>query len=205
MGPYSSYGGTPLKEDASPVSIEVIKQKINGKVVFTFVRDPLDTAYSAYKEVSHRRTKFTNTDIVNVPCDAGDLRYHAYLQALQNASVHYVETFHSWPQAVKTDVLSTLGRSSFDFIGRFENLEADLITIFKMSRRMLRQVPSDFDDVFQSFNKTLLENTITHARGMQCDDQIAATGSVNGLKNWETCKLACEVYAVDFQCFDYPR
>merc|ERR1719188_342635 len=42
-----------LKYSGSGKSVD-ISEKLNGKILFTFVRRPLATAYSAYKEVSHR-------------------------------------------------------------------------------------------------------------------------------------------------------
>jgi hypothetical protein len=184
-----------------------ISKDLDGMILFTFVRAPLDVAYSAYREVSHRASAYKGLQrtLVNVSCDEGDARFYTFLKALSDASLDYHEVYHSWPQVVKTDILSNLGRTTFDFIGRIENVDQDLKKLFQKVRDNLQVVPDDFDEMVVSFKEAFISTDGDHMRGTQCDDQIDESGSENGLADPRVCPLACEIYSSDFDCFGYER
>jgi len=165
-----------------------VVQAFDHTFLFTFIREPVAAAWAAYAEVSHRVPH-----IVSTPCNAGNRRYKEYLTRLANGTLQNGELFHSWPEALKVDVLSPLGRQAFDFVGQLETVSTDLPIILSMAG-----VP--VEDIDRSMTK--LED-IEHPRGSECDRQIQSSHTSSGLDE-TTWPLICNFYYVDLVCLGYP-
>lgn len=157
--------------------------------LFTFIREPVAAAYSAYAEVSHRVP-----GIVSTPCDAGNRRYKEYLTRLADGTLRHPVLYHSWPEALKVDVLSSLGRQAFDFVGQLETASADL-------RSMLSKVGVPVGDIDRGMKS--FEKKHAHPRNTVCDGQIEASHTSSGLDE-TTWPLICNLYYVDLVCLGYP-
>jgi hypothetical protein len=165
-------------------------RELRQTLLFTFVRDPVGAAWSAYTEVSHREPS-----MVSAPCNAGNRRYEEYLKKMAQGMLKHKTLFYSWPEALKVDVLIPLGRQKFDFVGRMETASADL-------RRLLFQAGVPEPDIGRCM-AGVFEHGIQHDRDTVCDYQIQASHTHLGLDE-ATWPLLCKLYHVDMVCAGYP-
>jgi len=165
-------------------------RELGQTFLFTFVRDPVGTAWSAYTEVSHREPS-----LVSAPCNAGNRRYEEYLTQITNGTLKDKTVLYSWPQSLKVDVLTALFRRQFDFVGRWETASADLRRLLMQSGVPMREISRCLADSF--------ERGTQHDRDTVCDYQIEASHTHLGL-DAETWPLLCKLYHVDMVCAGYP-
>jgi len=128
---------------------------------------------------------------------AGNDNYDATFAKVKNTAGHYgLEFFHSYPQALKVNVLSYEGRSGlFDAIGTVEDFTRDMDLVrqqaisqetaaFSFSNDSLPQIPS---------GKT------TSYQGPVDDDKCADIDT----EDPELVRMICELYRADYVCFGY--
>ena len=168
----------------------------DGTFAWTFVRDPLERALSAYAETDavtrrldganeHQHAVSADVRYVDVPAsvDNGAARFIAYLDDIAANRVPLAwRPQHSRPVA---DYLREQpGR--LKFVGKLESLERDWPSLHKHAN-------------LKSFQKTALPPWIPAAVKPAYDQAKAVPRSD------EVLQKVCEVYAADYACFDYAR
>lgn len=168
----------------------------DGTFAWTFVRDPLERALSAYAETDavtrrldganeHQHAVSADVRYVDVPAsvDNGAARFIAYLDDIAANRVPLAwRPQHSRPVA---DYLREQpGR--LKFVGKLESLERDWPALQKHAN-------------LKSFQKTALPPWIPAAVKPAYDKAKAVPRSD------EVLQKVCEVYAADYACFDYAR
>lgn len=168
----------------------------SGTFAWTFVRDPLERALSAYAETDavtrrldganeHKHAMNADVRYVDVPAsvDNGAARFIAYLDDVVANRVPLAwRPQHSRPVA---DFLRDMpGR--LKFVGKLESLERDWPALQKHAK-------------LKSFQKTALPPWIPAAVRPPYDQAKAVPRSD------EVLQKVCEVYAADYACFDYER
>ena len=163
---------------------------------WTFVRDPLERALSAYAETDavtrrldgaseHKHAMNTDVRYVDIPAsiDNGAARFIAYLDDVVANRVPLAwRPEHSRPVA---DFLRDMpGR--LKFVGKLEALERDWPALQKHAK-------------LKTFQKTSLPPWIPVAVRPSYDRAKAVPRSD------EVLQKVCEVYAADYACFDYER
>lgn len=165
---------------------------------YTMVRDPLATAVDAYLEVSQRLRALgnqsvprTNESFRRLPCrDSAEAtaRFVAYLKAASRGERLGTQFFHSFPQALKLDVsLRGSHSNQFDAIGRVEELDESL-------QQMQALVGMDAGHVPSATDRDRHTKSASACSDIDRDDP-------------ELQRVVCELYRVDYECFDYelPR
>jgi glycosyltransferase involved in cell wall biosynthesis len=168
----------------------------SGTFAWTFVRDPLERALSAYAETDavtrrldganeHKHAMSADVRYVDVPAsvDNGAARFIAYLDDVVANRVPLAwRPQHSRPVA---DFLRDMpGR--LKFVGKLESLERDWPALQKHAK-------------LKSFQRTALPPWIPAAVKPAYDQAKAVPRSD------EVLQKVCEVYAADYACFDYER
>lgn len=174
--------------------------------VFTFIREPLTCAWSAYKEVSFRKNQLVADFERNVMnnCSYGDRRYAAYLDAMRRGYGMSIDAYHSWPQVLKIDVRLPvrcgLGDDgiNFNFVGSIENATEDIPRLaanpgFGLNAQEQRTFALQF-----SLNEANVKKNSS-----VCSKQLLASHSQLGISN-VTLSLLCQIYEIDYACLGYP-
>ena len=175
-------------------------------LLFTVVRDPIETALSAYLELRFRaryrdskagRVEFerlfaNRNEKGDKSCNAAPNEpdatndFLAYLDAVERGAALGREAFHAWPQALKIDRLQADNRR-FDAIGRLENLWEDIAALRKA---VLRNQASR-----AGFSSSLEQHRHSHS--------TASCGAVD-LSDGRVTETLCRIYRVDYTCFGIP-
>ena len=144
------YQAVANRTEANPfTSSNAVAELLRDIAVFTFVREPIDTFLSGYRELASRLSlaadvaKVDGVRFMNTACTHKDstARLSKFIAELREGALSDIEAFHVWPQALKIDALP-VGRS-FDFIGRSEHLERDVAELFRRHSRVLLTTPGN--------------------------------------------------------------
>jgi hypothetical protein len=181
MAPYS--GNATIDQG----KVEGIARRLENCSVVTFVRDPLTTFFSGYREVMSRAVssnkwhgngfKFMKTSCA----DGGTERVTSFLRDFLAGDAFGSEMFHVWPQALKLDVLD--GRK-FDFVGRVESLGEDLAELLqwqgkRLVRRHRGKVGTGAHKLVARGNK-IIEGGLHMSARLNTTRGTHATGRANG-------------------------
>ena len=166
--------------------------------VFTFVRDPIATAVSAYMQVvccsdgaSIRRSS-PRPQYLSMGCEspaAATLRFHSYVDGLIEARAQFGDQFyHAFPQALKVNAAGRSVAPRFDAIGSMDRLREDLKRIADTS---------GFAPGAPGVDAALARgHAPSHAQRNCSRIDLSEPGLLRKL---------CRIYAVDFTCFGFAR
>ena len=174
-------------------------------VVFSFVREPVAHAVSAYLEVSERNARQVEAypqhfrpdatpPYLVMPCDSranATERFLSFLSSVEQQDALGDWFQHAWPQALKLNVAGRLS-PRFDAIGRVENLSTQLLAIAGLSGNGKRP---GLDSAAQAARATRGEHV--RSRSEPCAGIDAGDPRI--------LRKICRLYAADFECFEYPR
>lgn len=131
---------------------------------FTFVREPIASFLSAYREVSLRWLKLrTNRPTVTRGPGASEAygldcvrsptqRLAAFVRDVVSFNDLGYQAYHAWPQTVKIFVRAPAGRPTLDFVGRVEHFADDMLELLA-SVGVTNATRAELDEIRQNADK----------------------------------------------------
>ena len=192
------YGGNVLPTTEEGKSKVATERAAASSVLWTVVRDPIDTVLSGYMQLSHWPAEHDKLSPLprwrQMPCseasETGDsqtrstARFDAFLDDLVAGRPLGYSFHHVYPQALKIDVHAGGLPLPLKAIGRLENLNADLTQIASRYGRVA--------------NVTIPPAVRAHSNAADPCSRIERTPQIMS-------KL-CQLFEVDYACFPaYPR
>ncbi len=197
------FGGRQILHSVLPTTEEgkskvVTESAAASSVLWTVVRDPIDTVLSGYMQLSQWPAEHDKLSPLprwrQMPCseasETGDsetrstARFDAFLDDLVAGRPLGYSFHHVYPQALKIDVHAGGLPLPIKAIGRLENLNADLTQIASRYGRVA--------------NVTIPPAVRAHSNAAKFCSRIERTPQIMA-------KL-CHLFAVDYACFPvYPR
>ena len=195
--------------------------------VFSFVRDPLDTALDAYLELRHLATlrspsyraamaravgaaeiSSSNHALVIPPCRSpadATRQFRLFLEALKRGDALGGDAYHAFPQALKLDHMGVRSTTSTGRLGTSGSIDQGSASSVRMQGYDAIGHVESMEADLQGMRKMLGLQVANLSKALQSSrhsHRHEACAQVDK-KDARIATLVCDLYAADYACFGY--